>query len=194
LIRKKVKKVAKFNIVILLIITVGSFIHDPIYRRLIDEEDDANEKRIWCIVTYPANIKIFDSIIHPFHVFGPFIINLISAIILITKKSHQQSNLHTERPYKEILREQFRQHKHLFTAPVALVILALPRVIIAFASKCMKSAGDSWLFLVGYFISFIPSMLTFVVFILPSKFYKKEFQKSVVQYRTNIQRRLHLIS
>jgi len=39
-------------------------------------------------------------------------------------------------------------------------------------------------------ITFIPSMLTFVIFILPSKFYKKEFQKTVQEYRTRIRRRL----
>jgi hypothetical protein len=58
----------------------------------------------------------------------------------------------------------------------------------------MKSSSDVWLFLFGYFISFIPPMLTFVVFIVPSKFYKKEFHKSVAQFRTIIQRHLHVIS
>ncbi len=93
-----------------------------------------------------------------------------------------------------ILREQFQQHKHLLTAPIVLVILALPRLIITFALKCMVSSNGAWLFLVGYFISFIPSMLTFVIFIFPSKFYKKEFHKTVQQLRTNIDRRLHGIS
>jgi len=41
-----------------------------------------------------------------------------------------------------------------------------------------------------YLITFIPSMLTFVIFILPSKFYKKEFQKTVQEYRTRIGHRL----
>ena len=195
-VKKKSKQAAKLVIIILLIIIIGTSIHDPISRRLIDEEnnDDDNMKRIWCIVSYRSSLQVYNYIIHIFHFFGPFMINLISAIILITKKSRQQSNLHTQRSYKEILREQFRQHKHLLTAPIVLVILALPRLIITFVSKCMKSTGDSWLFLVGYFISFIPPMLTFVVFILPSKFYKKEFHKSVHQFRTTIQRRLHFTS
>jgi hypothetical protein len=76
---------------------------------------------------------------------------------------------------------------------VLLVILAAPRLIITFVSKCMKSPNDSWLFLVAYFMSFIPPMLTFVIFILPSKFYKEQFQESIAYYRTIIQRRLHLI-
>jgi hypothetical protein len=56
----------------------------------------------------------------------------------------------------------------------------------------MKSADDAWLYLIGYFISFIPSMINSIVFILPSEFYRKECQKSILEYRTSIQRHLHL--
>jgi hypothetical protein len=190
---------AKFVIIILLIIIAGSCIHDPIHRRLIDEgnngvynEDD--QKRTWCIVTYPHSFQVYNSFMHTFHFCGPFLINLISTIILIAKKSRQQSNIHKQRPYNELLREQFRKHKHLLTAPIVLIILALPRLIIASVSKCMKSSDDAWLFIMGYFISFVPPMLTFIIFIVPSDFYKKEFEKSVVQLRTTIQQRLHLKS
>jgi hypothetical protein len=194
--KKKSKLAAKFVIIILLIINGITFIHDPIYRRLIDEEsnddDDDNAKRTWCVVTYPSSLEVYNYIINIIHFFGPFVINLFSAIFLITKKSRQQANLHRELPYRKIIREQFQQHKNLLTAPIVLVILALPRLIITFVSKCMKSSGDVWLFLVGYFISFIPSMLTFVVFIVPSKFYKKEFHRSVAQFRSMIEQRLNL--
>jgi hypothetical protein len=192
--KKKSKQAAKLVIVILLMVIISTSIHDPIYRRLIIEENDDEEKRIWCIVTYPSSLQIYNSVLNIFHFCGPFIINLISAVILITKKSRQQSNAQTRRTYKQVLREQFRQHKHLFTAPILLVILALPRLIIGFVSKCMKSTEDSWLFLTGYFISFIPSMLTFVIFILPSKFYRKYFQNSVAPYQAGLQRRWHRVS
>jgi hypothetical protein len=194
--KKTSKKAAKLVIVILSIVVVGSCIHEPIYRHLIYEEnnDDDKMKRIWCTVSYPSGLQVYNYIIHICHFFGPFLINLISAVILIVKQSEQRTTIHIQRSYKKILREQFQQHKHLLTAPVILVILALPRLIIAFASKCMKSSDDSWLYLVGYFISFIPPMLTFIVYILPSKFYKKEFQKSAEQFRSKIQQCLHLTS
>ncbi len=179
-----------------MIIIIGTCIHDPISRRLIDEEsnDDNNIKRIWCIASYRPALQVYDYVIHTFHFFGPFLVNLISAIILITKKSRQQSTIQTQRSYKKILREQFREHKHLLTAPVVLVILTVPRLILTFVSKCMKSTGDSWLFLIGYFITFIPSTVTFVIFILPSKFYKKEFRKSFHRLRSTVQQLLHLES
>jgi hypothetical protein len=195
--KKKSKLAAKFVIILLVIIIVGTSIHDPISRGLIDEEsndDDDNVKRTWCIVNYGSVLQVYNSMINTIHFLGPFLINLISSIILITKKSRQQAKIHKQRPYKEILIEQFKENKHLLTAPIVLVILAFPRLIITFVSKCMKSSNDSWLFLTGYFISFVPPMLTFIVFILPSTFYKKEFRKSIVGFRMTIQRRLRLTS
>ena len=188
--KKKSREAVKFVILILLIIVIGTCIHDPINRHIINELNDLNEKRIWCIVTYSSSLQVYDYIIHILHFFGSFTVNLISTVILITKKSRQQAKIHKQRPYKQILREQFQQHRHLLIAPIVLVILAFPRLIIAFVSKCMESANDSWLFLVGYFISFIPIMITSVIFILPSEFYRKQFRKTLANYRINIQRKL----
>ena len=57
----------------------------------------------------------------------------------------------------------------------------------------MQSGDDAWLFLGAYFISFIPPMLTFIIYILPSKFYKQEFHKSIARYRTTVQKHLRYI-
>jgi hypothetical protein len=173
----------KADIVILLLLTISTSIYDPIYRRVIEEKND-EEKRLWCIVTYSSSLETFNSIVHIFHSGTPFLINLIAAIFLITHKSRRQSNLHSDRGYKQIFREQVLEHRRLLIAPVVLVILALPRLINPFTSKCMKSAKDSWIFLIGYFIAVVPSMLTLVVFILPSKFYMKEFHRTIIRYRS----------
>ncbi|CAF5057158.1 unnamed protein product, partial [Rotaria sp. Silwood1] len=73
----------------------------------------------------------------------PFIINLISAVIIITKKSRLQSNVQHNQNHEQLLKEQFQQHKHLFTTPITFVILGLPRVIIVFVSKYIKSTNDA---------------------------------------------------
>ncbi|CAF0809741.1 unnamed protein product [Adineta steineri] len=190
--KKKSQQAAKIVIFTLLFIIITTLIHDPIHRRLIIEENyDDDEKRIWCIVTYSSSLQIFNSFLYIFHFFGPFLINLVSTIILIINKSRQRSAMDTHQNYRQTLRQQFQQHRNLLTAPILLILLALPRLIIAFISKCMQSANDSWLFLIGYFISFIPSMLTFVIFILPSTFYIKHFRQTVSPlYQMTIQRRL----
>jgi hypothetical protein len=58
--KKKSQKAAKFVIPILVILISVSYVHEPIYRHLIDEENDDNdnnERRIWCIVSYPSNVE-----------------------------------------------------------------------------------------------------------------------------------------
>jgi hypothetical protein len=193
--KKKSKRAAKFFIISLLIIIISTSIHDPIYRQLIDEiNNDDNIKRIWCVAMYSPGLQVYNYVMYTFHFSIPFMMNLISTIILIMRKSRQRAAIHPERNYREHLQEQVRQHKNLLTAPMVLIILGLPRLILTFASKCMKSTDDAWLFLMGYFISFIPSMLTFVVFVLPSKAYKKEFLDKIKRYRSNITRCLGIDS
>jgi len=194
--RTKSRRIARRITMSLIVIIILSSIHDPIYRRLsyeTNEHDDNDDgefiKRIWCTVTYPLKIHLYDSIVYTLHFAIPFGMNLISSIIIIVKKSRRQACIRPEQTYVEHLKEQLQQHKHLVTAPIVLVLLALPRLIIAFVSKCMNSTNDSWLFLLGYFISLSPSMLTFIVFVIPSKFYKQEFSKFIRKYRMTIQQR-----
>ena len=182
--KKKSKDAVKFVVTGLCLLTIMSCIHDPFHRRLVDEEDDdGQEKRTWCIVQYSSGMEIYNSITYSFHFFGPFLINLISSIILIKTKTRQYMKMHPSESYKTSLINQFAAHKHLLIGPIVLVILALPRLIITFVSKCMESADDVWLYLIGYYISFIPTISSFVIFVLPSKFYRQEFQKSLLEYR-----------
>ncbi|CAF1370564.1 unnamed protein product [Adineta steineri] len=183
----KRKSLTKWIILGLILITIVTNVHDPIYRRLHTEEDD-EDIRIWCIVKYPPVIDIVNSVMNIFHFIAPFIINLTSAIIIIIINARQRAKLKTKQKYIKILQEQIQQHKSLLIGPFVLIIFSISRVIISFASGCMKSMTDSWLFLFGYFMSLIPPLLTFVLFVLPSTTYKQAFKKAISRYR-NIFRR-----
>ena len=196
--KKTSRKAAKCVLILLCIITMISLIQDPISRLVFiddsENDDQYQVKRISCIVRYNSRLRIYNSFIHSLHFFGPFFCNIISAVILIMIRSNQQQNLQKNLSYRTILRKQLKEHKHILTAPIVLIILALPRLILTYLSKCMQSENDAWLYLSMYLIAIIPSMLTFVIFILPSKFYKKQLHKSIQQYRTKIRNRLRFIS
>ena len=87
--KKKAKLVAKWIIFSLLLMTLITNIHDPIHRTSYEENDD-DEKRFWCIVIYSSAIRIIDYIINIFHFIVPFIINVVSAITIITIKIRQK--------------------------------------------------------------------------------------------------------
>ncbi|CAF0936396.1 unnamed protein product [Rotaria sp. Silwood1] len=192
--RKKSKQMAKYIILILLILNISTTIHDPIHRRLIDDDNDDDEKRIWCIVTYSSNLQTFNTVLNIFHFLTPFIINLISGLVIIIMTTRRRTTVRANESFRKMLQKQFQEHSHLLITPILLVILAIPRLIISLISRCMKSINDPWLFLIGYFISFMPSVLTFVVFVLPSKVYKQEFWKAYARYKNVVQIRLHLVS
>ncbi len=163
--KNKSKQMARWIIIGVILFTIGSVIHDPIHRQLINDEE---EKRTWCIVRYSSILQIFDSIVHIFHFIIPFSINLISSIVIIINAARIHSNARKKQSYKQYLQEQFDKQKHLI-----LVLLAVPRLIISFLSGCMESVRDPWLFLFGYFISFLPPLLIPIIFILPSEIYTK---------------------
>ncbi len=169
-------RAAKWMIGVVYLFTICTHLHDPIYRHLIDDEE---EKRSWCVTKYPSHIQIYDWIVNIFHFSLPFTINCISGIIIIITATRTRSNAQKKQSYRTIFRQQLSFHKHLLISPLILVCLAIPRLIISFLSGCMKSTRDSWFYSIGYFISFISPMLTFVIFVLPSKMYQKEFNESI---------------
>jgi hypothetical protein len=182
--KDKSKQVSRWMIVGVILLTTVSVIHDPIHRQLIDDEE---EQRTWCVVRYSSTVQIFDAIIHIFHFIIPFLINLISSAVIIINVARTHSNAHKKQPYKQHLRKQFREHKHLIVSPIILVLLGVPRLIISFLSGCMGSVRDPWLFLFGYFISFLPSLLIPIIFTLPSEVYRKELMIILKAIQNTIQ-------
>ncbi|CAF2836494.1 unnamed protein product [Rotaria sp. Silwood2] len=153
--RKKSKQMAKYIVLTLLLLNIGTTIHDPIHRRLIDtDNDDDNEKRIWCIVTYSSSLQMFNTVMNIFHFLTPFFINFISALSIIILTARQRRTIEHDQRYQKLLYEQLKEHSHLLIAPIALVVLAVPRLIISFIPGCMKSIDDPWMYLIGYFILF----------------------------------------
>lgn len=163
---------SRWMIIGVIFLVILSVIHDPIHRRVSDDED---EQRRWCIVRYSSIVQIFDSIVHIFHFLIPFSINLISSMVIIINVARTQARARKNQTYEEHSRKQFHEHKHLIISPIILVILGVPRLIISFLSGCMGSVRDPWFFLFGYFISFLPSLLKPIILIAPSDAYRKQF-------------------
>lgn len=175
------RKVAKWMILFIYIFVIGSTIHEPLYRILIKDEDEGH---MWCIVRYSESYSAFLTqytiIMSIIHFIGPFIINIISAFGIVTIIAKNRSKTKDNQSYHVHFSQQIQQHKNLMISPFILILLALPRIILAFTLDCMKSARESVaLYLIGYFISFVPPILLFVTFVLPSQLYIKEFKQSV---------------
>jgi len=186
--QQKAKFYSKWIILCSIFFIILTNIHDPFCRRLFQENDDEQQQRYWCIVEYQSTfLYIYNSLIAIFHFILPFIINFISAIIIIFSKTKQQIIIDREKQdrkshLKDVFMKQIQQHKNLLIAPCVLTILGIPRLIMSFTSSCMTSEKDFWFYLSGYYISLIPSLLTFTIFVLPSSTYKQAFRLAMNRF------------
>ncbi|CAF4963327.1 unnamed protein product [Rotaria sp. Silwood1] len=186
--KNKSKTIDKRMIFVVIIFTILTHIHDPLNRQLIDNLD-GDQKRIWCFAKYSSEVTKYNTTIALFHFLVPFSTNFISALVLIIVTAYSRFKAESKQSLKQHLRIKFKQHKHIIIAPCILLLLGLSRLIISFTSGCMRSPRQPWLYLIGYFVSFIPSILTFFVFVLPSKTYKDEFDKKIQRWVRSFLRR-----
>ncbi|UJR16910.1 hypothetical protein I4U23_003808 [Adineta vaga] len=188
--KSKSKQLAKWISFSIILFTILTHIHIPLYRKL-EDDIDIDEKRTWCLIQYPSSINIYNSFINLFHFLTPFTINIISIFLIIISMARSRATIQPKLTFKQHFQLQFKQHTHHLITSCALILLALPRLIISFITGCMKSPRNSWLFLLAYLISFLPSMATFIVFVLPSKIYKKEFNDVIERTVRRIRERFN---
>jgi len=194
--KTKSKWIARRVLIILPICVMGSLIHEPIKRNAFEFKIERNETQgntrenyIYCITRYSPSLENYNTSILFFHLIIPFSINLFSALYIIFGVARQRSNVQRGRTYQEHVQEQFKEHKQLLISPLVLIILASPRVVIALLPGCIDVSKNPWLYLSAYFISFIPSMLVFIIFVLPSSSYKKKFKESLASWQQRCCRR-----
>ena len=184
--KKRSQNVAKWVTLLLPFVILASIIHEPLHRQLFD---DREMQSVWCVTRYSSAIQNYNTMILFVHFIGPAAVNLFSALFIIFGTVRQRSATQRGQPYREQFFRQLKEHKQLLISPVILVALALPRLLISLLSGCVEISRYAWLYLLGYFISFIPSVLVFAVFVLPSGLYKRQFRESAKRWQQRLRRK-----
>ncbi|CAF0878090.1 unnamed protein product [Adineta steineri] len=193
--KKKSKSIARRTILILPFCIFGTLIHELAFRRLFEYEtapdttdmsktnEDTIKRYVSCITYYSPSVQDYNTAILFFHLVGPFIVNLLSALFIIFVSAQQRSTARTNQSFKEHVQQQFSKNKQLIISPIVLLVLSIPRLIIALLPGCVKTSKNLWLYLGAYFISFTSSMLIFLIFVFPSELYMKAFKQSFIRFR-----------
>ncbi|CAF1210464.1 unnamed protein product [Adineta steineri] len=191
--KERSKRFARWIIFILPFCISATIIHEPLHRNVFEYQvkDDREKTKIiqirrWCVSNYSRTVQDYNTVILFIHLIGPFIANLFSALFIIFGTARRRSAAQTNQNYMAHIREQFREHKRLVISPAILLILAMPRLIISLLSGCVKVSDKPWLYLCAYFISFTPSILVFVVFVVPSELYLKTLKESLKTWQRRI--------
>jgi hypothetical protein len=170
---KKPRVATMLTIVTILIVGV-MHVHELIfYRKLID----LNGQSI-CVVDFPLNFRVYDRLTVLLHYLIPFSIQILSITILIILAARSRSRTNNNRdPFIEYLKRQFKRQKELYIPPLVIVVSGLPQIILSFSFACLELiTWQQHALLLAYFLSFAPQLLGFILFVLPSSNYIKEFE------------------
>ncbi|UJR19290.1 hypothetical protein I4U23_022419 [Adineta vaga] len=196
--KMKSKRAARWIIFILPFCIMATIIHESIYRQVFTHETKKEEyifhrpgapsidfyvtnQQSWCTTSYSRSFQNYNTTILFIHLLGPFIANLCSALYIIIGSARRRANAQNRQTYKQHIQEQWKEHKQLIISPLIILFLTIPRLVISLLSGCIDVSRHPWVYLSAYFISFTPSILIFVVFVIPSSIYRKTFKESIFQ-------------
>ncbi|UJR19040.1 hypothetical protein I4U23_022171 [Adineta vaga] len=172
---KKIRS-AIFISVLTAIIIAGMHVHELFFYMIIEDSSGPGT----CVANYPLLISSYNYVTVLIHYLVPFCIQSasITLIIFFTARSRSRAN-ESHETFANVLKRQFRSQKELYITPLIIISSGLPQIIISSTFSCTElSIWQRHLLCITYFLSYAPQVLGFILFVIPSTTYLKEFQRT----------------
>ncbi|CAF1072335.1 unnamed protein product [Didymodactylos carnosus] len=177
-------RTAKRIIIIMCICLLTSHVHEVTYHKVVPDPKYIQYDTS-CVAQYPRVLSIYSQVNTFIHCIIPFLMNFISTLSLIMLNARKRANLVDQRYQMSSMtfecqydfENNFQEHKDRFLPPIITILSSLPQLIILFTLACTKLAKSPfkrYSLTAAYFQSYLPQILGFYLYILPSKFYCDE--------------------
>jgi hypothetical protein len=167
-----------------LIVLFSMHVHEIIYYTIIQYH--SLDSSI-CVTNFDTNlIFIYNRISTLIHYLFPFFVQVICITFLIVLAARSRAKtVGQTMTFSQVLKKQFQTQKELYITPIIIVLSTLPQAILTFSFACTQLNDWQRHTLLGsYLLSYAPQVLGFILYVLPSTNYKKEF------YETSIGKKL----
>ena len=196
----KSPRIAKCIIATIIIGISACDVHELIYYQSIEDpkSSDMNNSTL-CVTSYPSGVATYNQVNIILNYIMPFLINFLSTIILIilitrkrvtatAKKEDHSSSKRNVRMTFGVYIDLWIKNKDLILAPLATMVpqlFSLPQFILSFSLSCQefKIGWQRYLLIISYFITYLPQVLSYKLYISPSSFYKEEFHATKLYQR-----------
>ena len=127
-------------------------------------------------------ISTYNRISTLIHYLFPFFIQIICITLLIVLAARSRvKTIGQKMTFGEVLKKQFETQKELYITPTIIILSALPQAILTFSFACTELNDWQRHTLLGsYLLSYAPQVLGFILYVLPSTSYKKEFYETFI--------------
>ena len=163
-----------------LIIVFGMHVHELIYYMVIPHL--ATGLSI-CVTNFDlSSITIYNRISTLVHYLIPFFIQVICITFLIVLLARSRGKTVGQKTiFTDVLKKQFETQKELYVTPTIIVLSALPQAILTFSFACTQLSDlQRHTLLLSCLLSYAPQVLGFILYVLPSTNYKREFYETLV--------------
>ena len=136
-----------------------------------------------CVTNFDTDfLSIYNRVSTLIHYLIPFfsqVIGITLLIVLAARSRNKATDGHIS--FGQVLVKQFRLQEELYVAPIMIIFSGLPQIILTFTFACtqMTIVRRSTL-LITYLLSYAPQVLGFILCVLPSTAYKKEFGETLI--------------
>ena len=81
--------------------------------------------------------------------------------------------------------KQLKTQKEQYITPIIVVLSSFPQTILSFSCTCteFKQSWQRYTLLTAYFLSYLPQVLGFILYVLSSTTYSEEFQQTAIGKR-----------
>ncbi|CAF0916280.1 unnamed protein product [Adineta ricciae] len=178
---------------------LGTNIHELIFVKSLVEITNTNDAM--CVMEFPNRHRRIWNFYHSFvsiiNSILPLMINFCSTIMIsfiVARNKINARKILTKSHQSILIKFQIRSHfilqilnenKELVIGPgITLVpqLFSLPLFIISFTLYCQNLESNliRYVLIVSYFVSFLPQLTSFMLYILPSSFYSREWYATTI--------------
>jgi hypothetical protein len=163
----------------------GMHVHEVLYYTAIIDLSYTSVNITLCVVSYvQSSVSIYNRANVLVHYFIPFFIQVISITVIVIQTTCHRARTSSSRQqtFIDLFKKQFKKHKEHYVTPMIIVFSSLPQIILSFSYACteLKQLWQRYTLITTYFLSYLPQMLGFILYVLPSTAYSDEFRQTVI--------------
>lgn len=166
-----------------LVILFSMHLHELFYHQTLHDRDSS---AVHCVTNFNQNVvEIYNRVNTLIHYFLPFCIQIISITLMIVLAARSRAKtVRNQQTFRQVLKKQMSTQKELYITPMTIVLSALPQAILSFSLACTQlSHWKQHTLLVGFLLTYVPQILGFILYVLPSSAYMKEFRETPMAKR-----------
>ena len=103
-------------------------------------------------------------------------------MIIRIARSRARTSGNQRETFASLFRKQLKTQKELYITSMIIILSSLRQTILSFSYACtgLNRSWQRYTLLAAYFFTYLPQMLGFILYVLPSTAFSEEFRQTII--------------